>query len=128
MKRTVLALVVAHAAAGVAVSAHHSFPAHYFEDQSVTIEGDLVQFDYTNPHAWVHVMAKDQEGATQRFSAEWGNPTRLGQRGVTKETLKPGDRVIITGSPGRNASEHRIHLKSIVRPADGWKWSGPTRR
>jgi hypothetical protein len=40
------------------------------------------------------------------------------------DTLKPGDRVIITGAPGRNASERRIHLKSIERPADGWAWRG----
>ena len=44
-----------------------------------------------------------------------------------KDTLKPGDRVIVTGSPGRNAAERKIHLKRIERPADGWSWGGRRR-
>jgi len=43
---------------------------------------------------------------------------------VTKDTLRPGDKVIVTGSPPRDPSEYRLHLKRIERPADGWKWSG----
>jgi|SRR5206468_6297817 len=128
MKRALLTLVLGTATAGVPASAHHSFAAEYFESQTVSIEGELVQFDYRSPHVWVHVMAVDERGELQRFSAEWANPSRLAQRGVTQDTLRPGDRVVITGSPGRSASERKIHLKRIVRPADGWTWSGPAGR
>jgi hypothetical protein len=125
MRSTLFALLVAGAAAAsVPLSAHHSFPAHYLEEQSVTVEGDLVEFEYKSPHAWVHVMTRDPNGQPQKFSAEWAGPARLGQRGITADTLKPGDRVIITGAPGRNAGERRIHLKTIERPADGWAWRG----
>jgi hypothetical protein len=124
MKSKLFALLVGAVAAGVPLSAHHSFPAHYLEQQTVTVEGDLVEFEYRSPHAWVHVLARDQSGQLQKFSAEWAGPARLGQRGITADTLKPGDRVIITGAPGRTASERRIHLKSIERPADGWAWRG----
>jgi hypothetical protein len=58
MKRTLLFLVVAAAAVlstQVSVYAHHSFAATYFEDQTVTIKGKLVQFLYRNPHSFVHV-------------------------------------------------------------------------
>jgi len=109
-----------------AALAHHSFAAHYFEDQSITVQGELVEFEYISPHAWVHVMVKDSTGQAQKYSAEWNNPNRLGQLNITKDTLKPGDFVVITGSPGRNSSELKIHLKAIDRPADGWKW--PARR
>jgi hypothetical protein len=91
----------------------------------MSIEGELVQFEYRSPHAWIHVMVRDESGETQRFSAEWASPTRLTRRGVTADTLRPGDRIVITGSPGRNPADRRIHLKSILRPADGWSWSGP---
>jgi hypothetical protein len=128
MHRTLLTLLTVVTTAGVPVLAHHSFAAHYFEEQSVSIEGELVQFEYRNPHAWVHVVVQGEDGEMQRFAAEWASPNRLTQRGVTENTLKPGDRVIVTGSPGRNPAERRIHLKSIVRPADGWRWSGPARR
>jgi hypothetical protein len=123
MKAAILSLIVAVVALCAPVSAHHSFPAHYFEEQTVSIEGELVEFDYRAPHAWVRVMAPDDKGVLQQFSAEWANPSRLSQLGVTKETLKAGDRVVITGSPGRNPAERRIHLKSIQRPADGWAWT-----
>jgi thiamine monophosphate kinase len=63
----------------------------------------------------------------RRFAAEWANPARLTRDNVTKDTLKPGDRVIVTGSPGRTASEYKLHLKRIVRPADGWSWIGGRR-
>jgi hypothetical protein len=117
-------------AIGLAASAqaHHSFASFYFEDQSISIEGDVVQFDYLAPHAWVHLMAPDSGGRTQRFSAEWANPSRLARDGILRDTIKPGDRVVITGSPGRNAAEFKVHLKQIRRPADGWTWGQRRRR
>jgi len=121
MKTFPLALVLMLASAPL-VSGHHSFAAHYFEEQSVTVQGTLVDFDYSAPHAWVHLTAADERSGSQRYSAEWSNPNRLSRDGITKETLKPGDVVIVTGAPGRNAGENRIHLKRIERPADGWKW------
>jgi Family of unknown function (DUF6152) len=129
--RTWLVLLAALALLGtVPASGHHSFAAYYFEDQSVAIEGDVVELDYRNPHAWVHVMALDLNGKTQKVSAEWASPGRLNQQGITKDTLKPGDRVIITGSPSRDESAYKLHLKGIERRADGWKWvgRGPQRR
>lgn len=53
----------------------HGLGRYYFEDQSVTIEGSLVEFEYRNPHAWVHVMAPDPRGEIRKYSAEWSNPT-----------------------------------------------------
>jgi hypothetical protein len=112
----------------IPVYAHHSFATYYFEQQSITIKGEVVQFEYKNPHAWVHVMVTDETGQMQKFSAEWANPNRLQQQRITKDTIKPGDYVILTGSPGRNASEYKIHLKGIERPSDGWTWSMRNRR
>jgi hypothetical protein len=119
-----LVLLVGAFAAVAPLSSHHSFAAHYFEEQSMTITGDLVEFEYRSPHAWVHVMAPDEGGTMRRYAAEWQNPNRLNQQGITKDTLKPGDRVVVVGSPGRIAGEYKLHLKGIERPADGWKWRG----
>ena len=126
MKRFTLVMVSLMLAGAIPAHSHHSFAAHYFEEQSIKIQGEVVEFEYKSPHAWVHVLVKDEAGQTQRFSAEWANPNRLQQLRVTKETLKPGDFVVITGSPGRIASERKIHLKGIERPSDGWNWRGRT--
>lgn len=124
MKRLLLVLFAGAVAAVIPASAHHSFASYYFEDQSVTITGEVDAFDYRNPHAWVHVMAPDSTGQMRRYGAEWAGTGRLARVGITKDTIKPGDRVIVTGSPGRVANEYRVHLKRIQRPADGWNWQG----
>jgi hypothetical protein len=123
MKRYLIAaFVVGMIASATEALAHHSFAATYIEDQSVTIEGQLVQFLLRNPHSFVHVMVKEPDGAMVRYVVEWGSPAQLGGQGVTRDTLKPGDYVVISGNPGRNAADHRIRLLQFKRPKDGWSW------
>jgi len=126
--RTLLTLAIGTLVAALPAAAHHSFAAYYFENQSITIEGTVQAFELRSPHAILRFSAPDGEGRLQTYAAEWGNPRRLGRDGITSETLKPGDLVRVTGSPGRVASEHKIHLKGIQRPADGWSWGGGRRR
>lgn len=127
MKRAFFAAVVLSAVGLVAiarVSAHHSFAATYFEDQTTKIEGDLVQFQFRNPHSYVHMEAKDGEGAVQRWTIEWGSGMQLSTQGLTATTLKVGDHVVVTGAPGRDPEDHRMRMRSIERPKDGFKWNG----
>jgi len=127
MKRTLLAVSLFVGGAWISGSqlyAHHSFAATYFEDQKVTIEGNLVQFLYRNPHSFVQVEGKDANGQVVRWSVEWGAGGQLGRQGVTRDTLKPGDHVVIVGNPGRNPEDHRLRMVNITRPSDGWKWGG----
>jgi hypothetical protein len=127
MKRWLVAGVLAGAAvvaAAVPVVAHHSFSATYFDDKTQTIEGDLVQFVFRNPHSFVHLEAPDENGEMQRWAVEWGSGMQLSGQGLAATTLRAGDHVIVTGSPGRNAEDHRMRMKTITRPKDGWKWNG----
>lgn len=125
MKRYLVILLVAAASiAGGRAFAHHSFAASYLEDQSVTIKGELVQFVFRNPHSIVHVMVREKDGSMVRYAVEWGGAGQLGGQGVTGESLKPGDFVVISGSPGRNPSDHRVRMSTLRRPSDGFGW-GP---
>ena len=124
MTRTLLTLVIGTLVAGMPVFAHHSFSAYYFEEQSVTISGEVTEFQFRNPHAILMFNAKDEGGTMRNYAAEFAGPGRLAGQGVTKDTIKPGDMVVVTGSPGRNPSEYKIHLKSVERPSDGWSWGG----
>ena len=128
MKRlTFTLLVVAAALAAVPVAAHHSFAASYMEERTVTVEGELVQFMFRNPHSFVHLMVREKDGTQVRYAVEWGGANQLGVQGVTRESLKVGDRVVITGTPGRNASDHRIRMISLRRPKDNFGWHKPDR-
>lgn len=123
-KRAGLGLVMLFYVASVPVQAHHSFPATYFVDQKVTIQGTVVQFLFRNPHSFIHVLAPDKDGVMQRWAVEWGAGGALASDNITSDTLRPGDKVLITGSPGRNPADHRLRMSSIERPSDHWKWSG----
>lgn len=99
-------------------------PATYFVEQQTQIEGEVVQFLFRNPHAFIHVMAPDKDGTMQRWAVEWGGGAALARDGVSRDTFKPGDKVIVKGQPGRNPADYRIRLVHIARPADGWEWGG----
>jgi hypothetical protein len=125
MRRAVMLGVLASGLSGpLDAVAHHSFAATYFVDREITVEGTLTQFMYRNPHSFVKVAAPDDKGQMQTWAVEWGGGAQLTQEHVTRETLKPGDHVIVSGNPGRDPSEHRIRLHKIVRTTDGWKWEG----
>ena len=84
MKRLWVVLLVAGACAlGVKTYAHHSFAATYLEGKTVTIEGQMVQFLFRNPHSFVHVMVKE-DGQMVRYAVEWGGTGQLGEQGVTR--------------------------------------------
>jgi hypothetical protein len=106
------------------VLAHHSFAATYLEGQTQKIEGKVVQFLFRNPHSFLHVEVVDEKGAVQAWNIEWGGGGALSRQGVTRDTLKPGDHVIVVGQPGRVPEERRMLLKSLTRPVDGWTWGG----
>ena len=124
MKLRLIVLLIAAAAllAGVQLYAHHSFAATYFEDKQPTVEGDLVQFIFRNPHSFVHVEGKDEKGETIQYAIEWGGGGLLSGQGVTRETLKPGDHLVIVGNPGRNPEDHRLRMVRLKRTSDGWTW------
>jgi hypothetical protein len=125
-RRLILAAFLCVMGLGIAssASAHHSFAATYFVDRTITVKGSLVQFLYRNPHSFIKINGPDEKGVMQTWSIEWGGGGQLSNEHVTRDTLKPGDQVIVTGNPGRDPEEHRIRLQSITRPSDGWKWSG----
>lgn len=126
MKRNLFLLFAAVAGLALAGAsyAHHSFAATYFVDQTAKIDGTVKEFLWRNPHSFIKVEAPDEKGDMQLWSIEWGGGVQLSQAHVTRDTLKPGDRVVILGNPGRDPAEHRIRIKSITRPSDGWKWEG----
>jgi hypothetical protein len=102
--------------------AHHSFAVSYIEADTIEVEGDIVEFQYKNPHAWIFVLGQEAFGKPKIYAAEWTSTSQLDRAGITKETLRVGDTVRIWASPSHNLNDNRIRLKRIERRSDGWKW------
>lgn len=123
-RRTIgLSAVAALAMTGAAV-AHHSFSATYDDSKEAKIEGEVAQFLFRNPHSMVQVLAPDESGEVRRWAIEWAGINALTGEGISRETLRIGDHVIVTGNPGRVPSDHRMRMLSIERTKDGWQWRG----
>lgn len=106
----------------VAVLAHHSFQASYDMESLVEIKGTLMQLNFRNPHSSVMVLAPDATGKMQRWGIEWGGASLLQRQGLTRDSFKPGDEVVITGQPGRDAGDFRMRMQTIQRTSDGFGW------
>ena len=101
---------------------HHSFAEFYIEEDTIEVEGQILEVQYKNPHSWIYVQAQDPFGRQKVYSAEWASVSRLERDGISKRTLREGDWVRIWASPNRNPNDNRVRLKRIERPADRWKW------
>ncbi len=101
------AIVVSASLFGVVgtASAHHSFSVF---DMTTTkeIEGEIVEFQWTNPHTWTWLDVTNADGTKTRWGLEGMSPNYLGRRGWSKNTFKPGDKVKValwplkSGEPG----------------------------
>ena len=122
MRRRLLLIGVALLTAGTAAYAHHSYGATYDTSREVKLDGKILQFSYRNPHSFVTVQAPDAEGVQQRWAVEWSGTAQLATAGVTRESLKVGDEVVVVGRPSRVPGEFRALMVTLKRPSDGFTW------
>ena len=120
--RTFFLIVVGAVMVAATASAHHSFGATYEVSKQIKLDGEIVQFVYRNPHSFVHVEAPDAKGEVQRWAIEWSGTAQLTGQGVTRNTLKVGDKVAVVGRPSRVPGEYRVLMVNLVRPSDGFTW------
>ena len=113
---------------GATALAHHSIAATYDGNKEITVEGKIVDCLFRNPHSFLQIETPDQNGTMQRWSLEWRSAGSLGQEGIKRDTLKPGDDVVVTMNPSRTPADHRGVLKSLRRKSDGFGWTSPSDR
>src|SRR5580698_11156996 len=77
--------------------AHHAFAAEFDAKKPVHLEGVVTKVELINPHAWIHVDAKNADGTVTSWMVEAGSPNVLLRRGFTKQSVAPGTQVIVEG-------------------------------
>ncbi len=81
--------------------AHHSF-AMFDQSQTVTLQGAVTDFRWTNPHVFIELSVKNESGAEEQWSIEMTSPEHLSRAGWRPSTLKPGDEVTLSIHPMRD--------------------------
>ena len=112
----VLAMV---ALASNRAAAHHSFAAEFDFQKPVTLKGVVVLWELINPHGWITIDVRSQDGRTARWMVETSNPNGLMRLGWTKRSLKPGDEITVDGYLAKDGS-NTANAASVTL-ADGRK-------
>ena len=111
--------VVAIVAGSSLAFAHHS--ATMFEEtKTVTVEGVVKEFQYTNPHSWLLVDVKDKDGKVTTWGFEAEGPSTLQRAGIRPSEFPAGTRLTITGRPMKDGRPAAIWVNAVR--ADGRKF------
>lgn len=105
MTRLFLLIGVSMVLAASAVQAHHAFAAEFDVNKPVKLTGTVSKVEWINPHTWIHIDVKNQDGSSTTWAIEAGTPNTIFRRGVTKNSLKIGTELVVTGfqeKAGRN--------------------------
>lgn len=90
--------------AGAPASAHHAFAAEFDAKKPVKLRGTVTKMEWINPHAWVHIDVKKDDGSVDEWMIEAGTPNTLLRRGFTRDSLKPGTEIIVDGYQSKDGS------------------------
>ena len=118
MKRICLT-ILASALAGIAAPAlaHHSF-SMFDHEKTQTISGTVKEFEWTNPHAWIHLVTNDEKtGKPIDWSFEMGSVGQIAGQGWKADTIKPGDKLSVSMHPLKDGSHGGQYISATL--ADG---------
>jgi hypothetical protein len=104
---------------GGSTDAHHAFARDYDGKRIYTVEGVVREFKFIDPHTKLLIEVMGQNGDTVQWTAELAGRFNLARAGWTEQTIKPGERVTVTGNPTHTSST-RLAFIHLVK-ADGTK-------
>lgn len=102
------------------IDAHHAFGGEFDANRPVVLRGPIVKVEWVNPHTWIHMEVKKEDGTTEVWMIEGGSPNTLLRRGVTRESLQLGTEIVVDGYQARDYTLKRANGRNITYP-DGRK-------
>jgi len=96
-------------------SAHHAFGALYDANRPVRLSGTVAKIEFINPHAWIYLDLKKNDGKAEQWMVEAGSPASLLAHGFTRDTVKLGTEVTVDGYQSKDGSMH-IHGRELTIP------------
>lgn len=103
------------------ILAHHS-ASSYDVDHPVSVKGVVQNMEWTNPHVFIYLDVKDDNGNVEQWRVEGNSPNMLTRAGWKKEMIKSGDQVVVNGAPAKSGSKV-MRLLSLTL-ANGQKYDG----
>jgi hypothetical protein len=122
--RTLRSILLAALVLSAPAFAHHSF-AMFDQKKSVTLKGTVREFQWTNPHAFIHIEVSNGSGGTEIWQVELNSPNNLKRQGWKSTSLKTGDAVTLVINPLKDGSKGGLFV-SVTLP-DGAVLGDPTR-
>ncbi len=89
-------------AAGAPVLAHHAFTAEFDATKPVKLKGTVTKMEWVNPHSWIYVDVKTDDGKVEPWAVEAGAPNAMFRRGWNKNSIPVGIEVVIDGYRAKN--------------------------
>ena len=89
---------------GIPLSAHHSVALQYDMSSEITVVGAIVELEWRNPHAWLHLEVENDAGVVQLWKIEYSSANSLYRRGWRPDNLPLGSVITVHGLPARDGS------------------------
>jgi len=98
---------------GARAFAHHPFAAEYDSNKPAQVEGKVTKVNWTNPHSFLTVDAKDEHGKLEHYRVELGSPGALTKKGWKRGNVKVGETVTVAGWYARDSAT-RINARAVT--------------
>ena len=95
--------------------AHHAFSAEFDANRPLQLRGTVAKTEWINPHSWIHIEVRSEDGEVATWAVECGAPNSLMRRGLNKLSIPVGTELVVDGFGAKNGS-NTANARDITLP------------